>query len=96
MNSTEPKLIAGAFAWAATALATLSPAPFGITVAPFFIFRSALPVNLIDGRDLNLDGETNDIPAIAYRMTGYDADTGSATFGVLKASYRHTVFVFYD
>jgi hypothetical protein len=48
-------------------------------VAPFFIFRSALPVNLIDGRDLNLDGETNDIPATAYRMTGYDADAKVAT-----------------
>jgi len=53
-------------------------APYGITVAPFFIFRSALPVNLIDGRDLNLDGETNDIPATAYRMTGFDADTNKA------------------
>ena len=39
----------------------------GHHVAPFFLFRSALPVYLIDGRDLNLDGDINDIPATAYR-----------------------------
>ncbi len=44
-------------------------------VAPIFLYRSALPVDLIDGRDLNLDGDTNDIPTTAYRVTGYDADT---------------------
>ncbi len=50
-------------------------APWGITVAPFFLFRSALPVYLIDGRDLNLDGDINDIPAVAYRAVSYDKDT---------------------
>jgi hypothetical protein len=54
-------------------------APWGITVAPFFLFRSALPVSLIDGRDLNQDGDIFDIPATAYRVTGYDPDTHSAT-----------------
>ena len=48
-------------------------APCGITVAPFFLFRSALPVYLIDGRDLNLDGDIIDIPTTAYRVTGYDS-----------------------
>jgi outer membrane receptor protein involved in Fe transport len=51
----------------------------GFTVAPIFIYRSALPVYLIDGRDLNLDGDTLDIPARAFRATGYDADTDTAT-----------------
>jgi len=54
-------------------------APYGITVAPFFLFRSALPVSLIDGRDLNLDGDIFDIPTTAYRATGYDPDTHTAT-----------------
>ena len=54
-------------------------APWGITVAPFFLFRSALPVYLIDGRDLNLDGDIIDIPTTAYRVTGYDPDTHTAT-----------------
>ena len=53
-------------------------APWGITVAPFFLFRSALPVYLIDGRDLNLDGDIFDIPTTAYRVTGYDYDTHTA------------------
>ncbi len=44
------------------------------------MFRSSLPVYLIDGRDLNLDGDINDIPSTAYRATGYDKDTHRATF----------------
>jgi len=55
--------------------AAIWQAPWGITVAPFFLFRSALPVSLIDGRDLNLDGDINDIPAVAYRAVSYDKDT---------------------
>src|SRR6476620_8178587 len=35
--------------------------PWGIRLAPIFFFRSALPINLIDGRDLNLDGDAVDI-----------------------------------
>ena len=62
-----------------TASAIIQPG-WGVTIAPFFLFRSALPVYLIDGRDLNLDGEINDIPTTAYYMTGYDADTNVATF----------------
>ena len=50
-------------------------APYGITVAPFFLFRSALPVYLIDGRDLNLDGDINDIPTVSYRAVSYNKDT---------------------
>ena len=40
----------------------------GRDVAPIFFFRSALPVYLIDGRDLNLDGDAIDIPAKAYAV----------------------------
>jgi hypothetical protein len=45
----------------------------GFRVAPIFSFRSALPVNLIDGRDLNLDGDAVDIPAKAYAVDSYDS-----------------------
>jgi hypothetical protein len=50
-------------------------APYGITIAPTFFFRSALPVYLIDGRDLNLDGDILDIASTAYRAVRYNKDT---------------------
>jgi hypothetical protein len=55
--------------------------PFGVRIAPIYLFRSALPVNLIDGRDLNLDGDAVDIPAKAYAVDSFDANaaTGSQT-----------------
>ena len=39
--------------------------------------RSALPVNLIDGRDLNLDGDAVDIPAKAYAVDSFDANAAT-------------------
>jgi hypothetical protein len=45
----------------------------GFRIAPIFSFRSALPVNLVDGRDLNLDGDAVDIPAKAYAVDSFDA-----------------------
>ncbi len=42
----------------------------GFTVAPFYIFRSPLPVSIIDGLDTNVDGTRNDIPAKAYQFDG--------------------------
>jgi hypothetical protein len=54
-------------------------APWGIQVAPFFLYRSALPIFTFDGRDLNGDGNSNDISARAYKFTGLN-DDGSATF----------------
>jgi len=45
-----------------------------VRIAPIFAFRSALPVNLIDGRDLNLDGDAVDIPAKAYAVDSFDAN----------------------
>jgi hypothetical protein len=55
--------------------------PFGVRIAPIYLFRSALPVNLIDGRDLNLDGDAVDIPTKAYGVDSFDgnAPTGSQT-----------------
>ncbi len=52
-------------------------APWGIRVAPIFFFRSALPVNLIDGRDLNLDGDAVDIPTKAYAVDTFDANAAT-------------------
>ena len=50
--------------------------PGGFRVAPLFFYRSALPVDLIDGRDLNLDGDATDIPAQARTgSTGFDQAT---------------------
>jgi hypothetical protein len=57
----------------------------GFRVAPIYFFRSALPVNLIDGRDLNLDGDALDIPAKAYGVDTFNADSGAITFKELGA-----------
>ena len=46
----------------------------GFTIAPMFIFRSRLPVAIIDGVDLNIDSVRNDLPQRAYQFT----DTGQA------------------
>jgi hypothetical protein len=53
--------------------------PAGFHVAPVFFYRSALPVDLIDGRDLNLDGDATEIPAQGFRVTGFDKATGKST-----------------
>ncbi len=45
-------------------------APWGITISPFFLFRSALPVSTTEGVDLNRNGENNDLPAKAYAFDG--------------------------
>jgi outer membrane receptor protein involved in Fe transport len=42
----------------------------GFTVSPFFIFRSALPVQTTEGLDTNRNGELNDIPEKAYAFDG--------------------------
>jgi len=53
--------------------------PAGFRLAPFYIFRSALPVNLVDGRDLNKDGNAFDIPSEAYAVDSFDPTTGKTT-----------------
>ncbi len=45
-------------------------APWGISVAPLFLARSALPVSITEGLDLNGNGENNDLPAKAYAFDG--------------------------
>jgi len=47
--------------------------PWGIRLAPIFFFRSALPVALVDGRDINLDGDATEIPTTAYAVDSFDA-----------------------
>ena len=42
----------------------------GFTIAPFYIFRSPLPVSITEGLDLNANGENNDIPLKAYQFDG--------------------------
>jgi len=53
--------------------------PLGFRAAPFFLFRSALPVYIVDGRDLNLDGDTTEIPVRAYAVDSVNPATGKAT-----------------
>ncbi|MGE5813466.1 MAG: TonB-dependent receptor, partial [Acidobacteriota bacterium] len=60
-------------------LSATAQLPWDIRVAPIFLFRSALPVYVSEGLDLNQDGELNDLPERAYAFTGFDAD-GNATF----------------
>ena len=45
-------------------------APWGLQVAPFFLFRSALPVYTFEGVDLNGDSNNNDITVKAYQYDG--------------------------
>jgi hypothetical protein len=42
----------------------------GFTVAPTYFYRSPLPVQTITGRDVNLNGENNDLPERAYQFAG--------------------------
>jgi len=51
-------------------IAAVIQAPYGISVSPFYIYRSALPVSIYEGLDLNLNGENNDLPASAYAFAG--------------------------
>ena len=44
--------------------------PWGIQVSPIWRYRSALPVNIIEGVDLNNDGVNDDIPLRAFAFDG--------------------------
>ncbi len=50
-------------------IAAVYQAPWGITVSPFFIYRSALPVSTIEGIDRNANSERNDIPDRAFQFS---------------------------
>jgi hypothetical protein len=54
--------------------------PWGISVSPFFLYRSALPVALVDGRDINLDGDATEIPTKAYAVDSFEKTTGVTTY----------------
>jgi hypothetical protein len=60
-------------------LSGIVEAPYGVNVAPIFLYQSALPTHSFEGLDLNADGNNNDKTARAYRYTGLNAD-GSATY----------------
>ena len=49
-------------------------APFGITVSPVYRFRSALPVNITQGQDLNSNGINNDLSDTAFAFDGLNDD----------------------
>jgi hypothetical protein len=53
--------------------------PRGVQIAPFFLYRSALPIFLVDGRDINKDGDIFDIPADAFAVASTDPATGKST-----------------
>jgi outer membrane receptor protein involved in Fe transport len=53
-------------------LSAVWQAPYGFTVSPVFRYRSALPVNLTQGVDVNLNGVNNDISDTAYAFDGFD------------------------
>jgi hypothetical protein len=42
----------------------------GFSIAPFYIFKSPLPVSITEGLDTNANGERNDIPLKAYQYDG--------------------------
>ena len=59
-------------------------APYGITVSPVFRFRSALPINLTHGLDLNANNFNNDITDTAFAFDGFN-DDGTAKFKEIGA-----------
>jgi hypothetical protein len=61
-------------------LSAIFSLPGGFMVSPIYYFRSALPVALIDGRDLNLDGDATEIPTRAFAVDTFNVDTGVTTF----------------
>jgi hypothetical protein len=67
-------------------------APWGVTVAPIFTFRSPLPVSITEGLDLNQNGERNDLPARAYQFDGIGnepKDIGSCdTYNCGRGAWR--------
>jgi hypothetical protein len=44
--------------------------PYGIQVSPIWRYRSALPVNIVEGVDLNRNNVNNDIPERAWAFDG--------------------------
>ena len=55
-------------------IASVFQLKWGFQVSPIFIFRSALPVSITEGIDLNRNSENNDIPLRAYAFDGLNSD----------------------
>jgi hypothetical protein len=55
-------------------ISAILDAPGGITVSPIFRFRSALPIMITQGYDVNNDGINNDIATLAFAFDGLDAN----------------------
>jgi outer membrane receptor protein involved in Fe transport len=55
-----------------TTISAVWQAPWGLTVSPVFRYRSALPVNLTQGVDRNLNGINNDLSDTAFAFDGFD------------------------
>jgi outer membrane receptor protein involved in Fe transport len=51
-------------------LSAIFQLPYGFQVSPIWRYRSALPVNIVEGVDLNVDGVNDDIPLRAYAFDG--------------------------
>ena len=64
----------------------------GFTVAPTYFYRSPLPVQTIQGRDANLNGENNDLPLRAFKFAGVGVapeDIGSCdTWNCSRGAWR--------
>ncbi|HSL21122.1 MAG TPA: carboxypeptidase regulatory-like domain-containing protein [Vicinamibacterales bacterium] len=48
--------------------------PGGFYASPIFRYRSALPLNIRTGYDVNADGQNNDIYTTAYKITDVNSD----------------------
>jgi hypothetical protein len=57
-----------------TTVSVVWQAPWGLTVAPIWRYRSALPVATIQGQDLNANGVNNEIPDVAFAFDGFNDD----------------------
>ena len=63
-------------------LSAIFQLPYGFQVSPIWRYRSALPVNIVEGVDLNVDGVNDDIPLRAYAYDGVGSapkDIGECT-----------------
>jgi hypothetical protein len=56
--------------------------PFGLQVAPIFRFRSAIPLNIIQGVDLNQNGVNNDLSSEAFAFDGFDSSHNPIVKGI--------------
>lgn len=55
-------------------ISAIIQAPWGISVAPIWRYRSALPVGIREGVDLNQNGANTDIPTEAFAYDGLDSN----------------------